>query len=466
MGVAHIVRCGVFTSLVSACALALAGCATVYNLPANQPLLSPVSVSDLARMDPSYDEEVLLMLSFSGGGTRAAAFSFGVLQELDRARTGGKFSKSLLDRVDFVSGVSGGSITAAYFGLKKRAALKDFRERFLLRNAEENLNTAVSLANIGRALGGGVNANQFPRWLDENLFEGATFAEFSGGRPPRVWINASDIYNRTPFVFGPIAFDALCSDLRSYKIADAVAASAAVPIAFAPIVLETFPGGCSARLPEWIERARHNPDAQPLLRSFAEATARYHDGSMKYVKLLDGGLVDNFGLSGFSIGILAGQRAHDPMTEKQAVRVRRIMVLVVDAGRGLSGDWINSLEGPSGTELVAAAADTAIDASVRSSYTAFSALLSEWAAKVRGWRCGLSAADRARLGVGADWKCGDLHTYIERVSFDRLEPARAAVLEAVPTRLTLPADQVDMLIEGGAAALRGSKAYQAFRSGL
>jgi NTE family protein len=466
MGVARNLRSWAFASLVAVCTLAVAGCASVYNLPANQPLLSPVSVSDMARLDASHEDDVLLMLSFSGGGTRAAAFSFGVLQELDRMRSGPKSSKSLLDRVDFVSGVSGGSITAAYYGLKKRAGLKDFRERFLLRNAEENLKTTVSLANIGRALGGGVNDNQFPRWLDENLFEGATFEAFSTGRLPQVWINASDIYNHTPFVFGPVAFDALCSDIRSYKVADAVAASAAVPLAFAPIVLETFPGGCSTRLPEWIERARHNPDAQPLLRSFAQATARYHDGSMKYVKLLDGGLVDNFGLSGFSIGILSGQRAHDPMTEKQAVRVRRIMVLVVDAGRGLSGNWINSLEGPSGTELVAAAADTAIDASVRSSYTAFSALLAEWAAKVRGWRCGLSADDRARLGVSADWKCNDLKTFVERVSFDRLEPARAAVLEAVPTRLTLPADQVDMLIEGGAAALRNSKAFQAFRSGL
>jgi NTE family protein len=270
-------------------------------------------------MDPSFDDDVLLMLSFSGGGTRAAAFSFGVLQELDRARSASKSAKSLLDRVEFVSGVSGGSITAAYFGLKQRTALADFRERFLLRNAEENLKTAVSLANIGRALNGGVNDNQFPRWLDENLFDGATFDAFGAGHRPRVWINASDIYNRTPFVFGPVAFDALCSDIRSYKIADAVAASAAVPLAFAPIVLETFPGGCSTRLPGWIDRARHNPDAQPLLRSFAEATARYHDGSMKYVKLLDGGLVDNFGLSGFSIGILAAQRGHDPMTEKQAL---------------------------------------------------------------------------------------------------------------------------------------------------
>jgi hypothetical protein len=130
--------------------------------------------------------------------------------------------------------------------------------------------------NLGRALGGGINDDKFARWLDQNLFEGATFESFGGGRRPQVWINASDIYNRTPFVFSEIAFKALCSDIRSYKIADAVAASAAVPFVFAPIVLETYPGGCAARLPDWVERARHNPEAQPLLRAFAQAIARYH----------------------------------------------------------------------------------------------------------------------------------------------------------------------------------------------
>jgi NTE family protein len=68
--------------------------------------------------------------------------------------------------------------------------------------------------------------------------------------------------------------------------------------------------------------------------------------------------------------------------------------------------------------------------------------------------------------VPADWKCDDLNTFIERVSFERLGPARAAALEAVATRLTLPADQVDLLIESGALALRNSNTYQAFRSGI
>jgi NTE family protein len=455
-------------SFVSAIALAaiLAGCASVYNLPGNVPLGAALADNNVGREVPDYDDDVLLALSFSGGGTRAAAFSFGVLTELDRSRAGSNQTKSLLDRVDFVSGVSGGSVTAAYFGLKKRAALDDFRERFLLRNAEESLNTQVSLGNIGRALGGGVNDSQFTSWLDRNLFDGARFDSFREDRRPRVWINASDIYNRTPFVFGKTAFDALCSDIRSYRVAEAVAASAAVPLAFAPIVLETYPGGCAAPLPAWLERARRDPDAQPLLRSFAEANARYRDGSMRYVKLLDGGLVDNYGLSGFSIGLLAAQRPFEPMTERQAVKVRRMMFLVVDAGRGISGDFAQRIEGPSGVELVSAAADTAIDASVRSSYAAFSALASDWSAKVKRWRCGLSTAERVRLGAGKNWRCDDVSFFIDRVSFDQLGPARAGILNAIPTRFNLPAEQVDLLIESGADALRQNRSYQAFRRGL
>jgi NTE family protein len=235
----------------------LAGCATVYNLPGNVPLGEALADNDFGREVQTYADDLLLGLSFSGGGMRAAAFSFGVLTELDRSRVGSDHAKTLLDRVDFVSGVSGGSVTAAYFGLKQRAAIEDFRERFLLRNAEEGLNTRVSLGNIGRALGGGVNDSQFTNWLDRNLFDGARFDTFREDRRPRVWINASDIYNRTPFVFGRTTFDALCSDIRSYRIAEAVAASAAVLLAFAPIVLETYPGGCAT--PACDRVTRHSP---------------------------------------------------------------------------------------------------------------------------------------------------------------------------------------------------------------
>jgi NTE family protein len=450
------------------CAAALGGCASIHNEPINRPLAAGEPVTpDAGREGLIYDDDLLIALSFSGGGTRAAAFSFGVLQEMEATPVRGRGGSTLLDRVDFVSGVSGGSVTAAYYGLKKRAALADFRERFLLRDAEAALRTNVTVANVSRAFAGGVNdASGFPRWLDQNLFGGATFAVFREDRRPRIWINASDIYNRTPFVFGQTAFSAMCSDLASYPIADAVAASAAVPVVFAPVVIQTYAGACNRPLPDWILRAQNDPRTAPMLKSFASAISRYHDGSMPYIKLLDGGLVDNYGLSGFTIGRLSSTTPYGPLTPHQAVKLRRVLTVVADAGRGPSGDWTQTIEGPSGPELVVAAADTAIDASVRASYTAFDQTMSEWQTTLIRWRCGLSAAERQRLGAPPNWNCRDLKFFVTRVGFDQLGPQRAAALDAVKTTFRLPPDTVDDVIAAGRDALRENPTYAAFLKSL
>jgi NTE family protein len=450
------------------CAALLGGCSTIHNEPVNRQLTAAAQAqADPGRETIPYEDDLLLALSFSGGGTRAAAFSHGVLAEMDQAQVRGRNGASLLDRVDFVSGVSGGSVTAAYFGLKKRAALADFRERFLLRDAEAGLRTQVTPANFSRALAGGINdSSGFPRWLDENLFNGATFATFREDRRPRIWINAADIYNRTSFVFGQTAFSAMCSDLNSYPLANAVAASAAVPVVFAPVVIQTYPGSCNRPLPEWIERSRTDPSAAPMLKSFANAIGRYHDGSMPYIKLLDGGLVDNYGLSGFTIARLSSTTPYGPLTPRQAVKLRRVLMLVVDAGRGPSGDWTQTIEGPSGPELVVAAADTAIDASVRASYTAFNGTMSAWQSALVRWRCGLSTTERQRLGAPVNWDCRDLKFFLTRVGFEQLGSERAAALDAVQTSFRLPPDTVDAVIEAGRDALRVNPTYKAFLSSL
>ena len=64
----------------------------------------------LTRAAPEPDEDVLLILSFSGGGMRATAFAMGVLEALEAAtyeRNGQ--TRSLLDEADLISSVSGGS---------------------------------------------------------------------------------------------------------------------------------------------------------------------------------------------------------------------------------------------------------------------------------------------------------------------------------------------------------------------
>lgn len=445
----------------------LLGCASIQNAPVNLP--GSDSLSDRGNIgfgETTNNEDTIIGLSFSGGGTRAAAFSYGVLKEMERIPVRGA-QGPMIDRVEFVSGVSGGSVTAAYYGLRKRAALADFRERFLLRNAEEGLQTNLTLATLSRAVAGGINdSTGFPRWLDANLFEGATFRDLGATSRPQVWINASDIYNRTPFVFGAVAFGAMCSNLSEYPLANAVAASAAVPVAFAPVVIQTFPGKCNDRLPHWIVRARDNTNAPPMLSSFAKAISRYHDGSMPYIKLLDGGLVDNYGLAGMTIARLSSDTPYGPISPRQAVKLRRALILVVDAKTGLSGNWINTIEGPTGADLVKAAADTAIDASVAGSFTAFNATMTDWQGALVRWRCGLSAADRARYGAGPNWNCRDLKFYVGRIGFDQLEGARAADLERVPTRFNLPPEQVDSVIEAGRDALRASPTFRSFASGL
>jgi NTE family protein len=449
----------------------LASCATLHNLPSNLPISSasanPLTGGGGGVEAPNYTDDLLIGLTFSGGGMRAAAFSFGVLKELDTAqlpRT--NTAVPLTDRIDFVSGVSGGSVTAAYFGLKKREGLADFRERFLLRDAEAGMITHIGPATVAAGFSGGLNTDQFPRWLDANLFDGATFAELRADRRPRVWINASDIYNRTPFVFGRTAFDAICSNLSTYKLSNAVAASAAVPLVFAPIVLETYGAQCPTPLPGWATKAIANPNAPPMLRAFSLALNSYRSGSVKYIKLLDGGLVDNFGVSGFTIARETSDTPYGPLTPQQAVKIRRAMFMVVDSGRAPSGDWVKTIEGPGGVELIGAASDTAIDASVRASYTAFERTQFDWLSQIIRWRCGLSAADRKKLGAGPKWNCRDVKFFVGRVSFDQLGPERAGRLNTVPTRFKLPAESVDLLIQAGQDALRNNATYRSFLSSL
>ncbi|MGM4999001.1 patatin-like phospholipase family protein [Tardiphaga sp. 538_B7_N1_4] len=453
--------------VVTTCALLL-GCTSVYNLPANVPLAG-------ASLDPNLDavfkdaaeqDDLLIGFSFSGGGTRAAAFSFGVLEELGSIRMRGA-SDTMLERIDFLSGVSGGSVTAAYYGLKKRAALSDFRERFLLQNAEAGLTTQLSLGTIGRALGGGINDSKgFTSWLDANLFQNATFGSLRNSGSPRVWINASDIYNRVPFVFDNTAFAAICSDLSKYPLSGAVAASAAVPLAFAPAVVQAFPGTCNEPLPPWVARAAANRNASPMLSAYSKAVMRYRDGAVPYIKLMDGGLVDNYGVSALTIVRESSETPYGPMTPQQAVRLRRGIFMVVDSKVGLSGNWINTVEGPEGVDLIKAAVDTTMDASIGSSYTAFDRTMKDWQSSLIKWRCGLSAAERARYGARPGWRCTDLQLFVGRLGFDQLDPARAAVLEAVPTRFQLPQGQVDDLILAGRETLRASSVFRAFASGI
>lgn len=91
------------------------------------------SASHYSKQRPIGD--TLMLLAFSGGGTRAAAMSYGVLEELRDARYPSEGQDvRLLDEVDRISSVSGGSFTSAYYGLFGDQIFEDFKDVFLYKD--------------------------------------------------------------------------------------------------------------------------------------------------------------------------------------------------------------------------------------------------------------------------------------------------------------------------------------------
>ena len=437
-------------------AATLVGCASIDNTPVNRPSALPrlTQVNTVAGDDTL--RSTIVGLAFSGGGTRAAAFSFGVLRGLDEIEAPG--GGRAIDQVRFVSGVSGGSVTAAYFGLKGRGVLADYESRFLYRDAEESLRTRVySVGNMMRAMDGGVNDRSgLPTWLEKNLFGKATLKDLGRPGKPVVWINASDIYAKTPFIFEPVTFAAVCSDYESYPLADAVAASAAVPIVFAPVVVQNYSEKCGFKLPDHLEAQAKNRETSPFVRSYIRTLQDYREpGKIKYVKLLDGGLTDNWGLAGFNIQLAAAREPYKPLTREDAVSVETFLFVVVDAGRNVAGDWTKTLEGPNAQELLDAVADTAVDSAVRSSFEVMRLQMKLWEQRLKTWRCSLDPAEVAAVrGSTEGWDCNRVSIRLERVAFEDLDPSEAAKLGRVPTRFKLEPDQVKMTVEAGRSVAR------------
>ncbi|CAI2935429.1 patatin-like phospholipase family protein [Aminobacter niigataensis] len=409
--------------------------------------------------DPGDDGSTVVGLAFSGGGTRAAAFAYGVLRELDdMVIDETPVRRSLADDIRMISGASGGAVAASYFGYKGRDDYRDFREKFLIQNAEADLRkSTLSPVNLIRALNGGVNDRSgFAKWLDDNLFNGATYEDFRRPDGPIVWINASDIYNRTPFLFTYDTFAALCSDLDKVRLADAVAASAAVPVVFAPVVVSALKPDCGYRQPEWLSRALADPDASVRLKAYAGAIRSYHEtDSLDYVKLLDGGLTDNLGITGFTIERSAAGTPYGPLSPAAAVKLRKLLFIVADAGRAAEVNWGDTIRGPRLGNLLEAVTETTMAALVRDQLDALTFAVGEWRGELIRYRCGLSAeAVRRHRGTLAGWNCRDVQLVVEHLSFGDLDTSQQAKLNRVPTRLSLPVDQVDLTIAAGREALR------------
>lgn len=425
--------------------------------PVNVAMAAPPQAQ--VEIDLGVDGDAIA-LALSGGGARAASFSLGVLMQLRDTRDAQ--DRPLIDKVALVTAVSGGSIIAAYFGQHGAAGLDGFRAAALDKDWQGQLHTTwASPMNWERLLQGGLNGpDKLASWLDKEVFAGGHMRDMQAR--PRVVINAADLYTGTPFAFAAPYFEAICSDLGNVRIADAVAASMSVPIAFRPIVLKSYAENCPKELPAWVYAAKKDRGAPMLLRETARAFEAYRDpAKMRYLHLTDGGVADNFGLSSLVTLRRASQTPYGPFSARDGVKIKRLTFLVVNAEKYATGDWALKEAGPDGPQVIEAVMSAAVNAPKRAASDAFGSVLSDWQRELIAWRCSLSIDQARQLGAGEGWGCRDVQFRMDTISFADLSQAQYERLGAADTAVSLPKDLIDDLIEGGREAVKVNAAVEA-----
>ena len=222
---------------------------------------------------PTNNPDALVFLAFSGGGTRAAARSYGVLEELRRTSIVVKgHQHSLLDEVDLIAGVSGGSFTALAYALYGDRPFHEYQPCFLKRNVQgELIQRILNPANWPRLALDGYNRSELAaEYYDEILLGGVTFSDLIPLNAPVAVVTGTDLSTGARFEFSQDTFDLLCSDPGSVRLARAAATSSAVAVLLSPVTYRNYGGACHAALPVWVQDvATRDPVARPAGRALS-----------------------------------------------------------------------------------------------------------------------------------------------------------------------------------------------------
>lgn len=422
----------------------------------NQPLQDegPPVMRLAAERDPS----LLMAVTISGGGARAAAFGYGVLRELRDTEFAWEGRRhNLLDATDVVSGVSGGSIIAAYYATYGAERLPRFERDFLRQDFQRSLiNLALLPANmleLGSPWFG--RSHLLARQLDA-LYGGATFGDLERRpRQPQLVITATDLSRGSGFEFSWDQFQLICSDLRSVPLSFAVAASSAVPLLLSPMTLHNYADRCDPPPPHAPRLAGHRAGYRArLLQAHARS---YRDVAERpYVHLVDGGLADNLGVQRLLDRTIAdgGLRASTREMGVVPGTIRKLVLIVVNAERDPEEN-IDQQDTVPGTWQVV---DQLLFGAGARATQETQELLKDLA---RQWRTELAGAG------GGDAFAADAQIHIVQVNLRDFpeHPMRSRLLQ-VPTAFSIAPDEVTGLIAAGRSVLRASPDYQALKESL
>lgn len=421
---------------------------------------------ELLEPGPRNTDSLFVIVTLSGGGTRAAALGYGVLDALRRTRiTWRGEEKTLLDEVDIVSSVSGGSFTAAYYALHREKLFDGrFDEVFLERDVQSELLgelfvPANWLKLAGRSYG---RSDLAAEYYHERIFDRATYrALIEDGRRPFFVINATDMSLGARFPFIQDQFDLICSDLSAIPVARAVAASSAFPGLLAPLTFRNRAGGCGFEDYEWVRRAEADRRRNAGRAILADQRRSYYDpppgaGPRDFVHLVDGGVADNIGLRGPLYAIASTDPTYSILRKINEELVDKVVVVVVNAATDPYTDWDRSAAVPDAKAVIQAAATAPLD-----NYSADTVALLE--AKVGEFNQSYDSLVACDAALAARCPGSSLHPeqlhpvdlYVVEVAFDFVaDAADRARYKNIGTTFSLPAETVGALKRVGCTLLR------------
>jgi len=421
----------------------LSACATyakIENVPlgATPPSADYSVRSAIASQRPDH---ISLVVAFSGGGTRAAALAYGVLQGLrDTTVMVDGQPVRLLDEIDVISAVSGGSFTAAYYGLHGDGIFNRFETDFLRRDLSEPLIDGLLSPSLWFSSRG--RTEMAIDVYDEYLFHSATFADLKRRNGPLIIINATDLGRGVRFSFLQDYFDLLCSDLSTFPISRAVAASSAVPVIFHPVVLQNHPG-CQASPRSMFAPAADDEIRSPQLAHVVDGLKSYAQKDQRpYIHLVDGGITDNLGLLSIYEMTEAGGGAKKLLQHLGGQPRPYFIVISVNASTTPQYAMEQSHQPPAMEDIVNAVTDIPL-------HRTNAATLELLQNSIARWSSELASED------------APITPYFVTVDFNQIaDPEQRHFFNQIPTNFKLSADQVDQLLMAGRELLKANPEFQ------
>ena len=438
--------------------------------------------SSLTSENPGQSSPNFVIVSLSGGGTRAAALAYGALARMNQDQIGN--GRTLLDEVDVISSVSGGSFASAYLGVfGKDRFINHFREDVLYRQIERDVIIRL------------FEPWNWPDWMlygrsdiaenyyNSEIFAGQTYQSIPRRRP-YIILNATDISWGARFEFTQEYFDRMCSDLSPLPIARAVLASSAFPVAFTPITLRNYGAApCGYSDPIWVGEALQDFYGAPTRYDRARAWTSYENATKRpYIHLSDGGLADNIGLRGPEVALTSGDSSWSLLPELDNRQLQRIAVIVVDAKGADDHSLDHSARRPNLVNVLNEAATNPMENYSSDTIELLRQGFSEWEAAETDYETNVKQCKQLAASTCSGMKgssdCKSLRVkqcynafhanvpppqpklYRMHVRLDaESDPDKRRRLLEIPTSLELSKEDVELLIREGGELLARSPAY-------